>query len=86
MQANAIELHGSLTARGGSVRIKGGASVSKEGIFIIPGLTLKGGIVIDTRGLWVNTAMEPDRAWAVPRWARQCSDAHSSAEDRVGMI
>ncbi|MBN9408188.1 filamentous haemagglutinin family protein [Variovorax sp.] len=65
LQANAIELHGSLTARGGSVRIKGGASVSKEGIFIIPGLTLKGGIVIDTRGLWVNTAMEPDRAWAL---------------------
>ena len=62
--AGGIEQNGSLTARGGSVKLVSSDFISSGGTIIRPGsLTLKAGRTIDTRGLWSNATLDPANAW-----------------------
>jgi filamentous hemagglutinin family protein len=54
-----VTLDGSLSARGGSVSLVGGTGLFGD----LHGLTVQRGIVIDTRGLWTNAALDPASAW-----------------------
>jgi len=59
--AGAVDLQGSITARGGTVKIDVGVSAYGDAL----PLTVADGITIDTRGLWTNAVLDPAGAWGI---------------------